>query len=442
MIVLLLLAVQQIEFYDWSGASVTTRGEGTLEVKTAWGRLKVPLSEIDLLRFCRLREEVMADLGGHINRGIALLESPNADESRKGEAQLVAHAHPTLAEISAVCQGSLGSKQLGLQRVIQGIQNSRGSPATDILSGPSLFVRGWVTSDAITVGTAKRPITSLHLISRLPMRELAGPLLVRMTDGTILSGKFTSGTLRVGTTDVVLANLRQAVIAPGGKAVVEADRKLEGKVDGTSLSLETSFGTVDLPLKAVSAIMRADWSPFEGTQPDKDGYLREWLMYGNIEMQGDNFDAGHLDVLDESLVVPSPNEEMFGRKWIKHESLRNDINILEALPKERAENFVCYGALYIKSPKAQPVVMHAQSDDGIKAWLNGVLVHNNHVHRGLGAWTDQVSVTLQAGWNRLLIKVDNGGGPSGWRIRFVDQRNKGVTDLALSLRPPAIFLGR
>jgi hypothetical protein len=442
MMLLVLLAAQQVEFYDWSGASVTTQGEGTVEVKTAWGRLQVPLSEIDLLRFCRVREEVMADLGAHISRGIALLESTNGDESRKGEAQLIALGHPALAEINAIYQVSLGAKQLGLQRVIQAINTTRPSPHIDVLSGPSLFVRGWVTSESIKVGAEKRLISSLCLVHRHPMRDLAGPLLVRMTDGTILSGKFTKGTLRVGATDVVLANLRQAVIAPGGKAVVEADRKAEGKLDGTAITLETAFGPVELPLKALAAVMRADWSPFEGTKPDKDGYLREWLMYGNIAMEGDNFDAGHLDVLDESTVVPSPNEEMFGRKWIKHESPRNDINILEALPKERVDNFVCYGALYIKSSKAQAVVMHAQSDDGIKAWLNGELVHNNHVHRGLGAWTDQVSVTLQAGWNRLLIKVDNGGGPSGWRIRFVDSRNKGVTDLALSMRPPAIFLGR
>ena len=50
------------------------------------------------------------------------------------------------------------------------------------------------------------------------------------------------------------------------------------------------------------------------------------------------------------------------------------------------------------------------SDDGIKVWLNGQLVHANNVTRGAGPGQDKVEVTLKQGWNRLLLKITQSGG--------------------------------
>jgi len=50
------------------------------------------------------------------------------------------------------------------------------------------------------------------------------------------------------------------------------------------------------------------------------------------------------------------------------------------------------------------------SDDGIKAWLNGQLVHANNATRGLQVDQDLVPVQLKAGWNTLLLKITQGGG--------------------------------
>jgi hypothetical protein len=78
----------------------------------------------------------------------------------------------------------------------------------------------------------------------------------------------------------------------------------------------------------------------------------------------------------------------------------------------------------------------------VRLWLNGPLIHSNHVHRGVDHHPDLPAATLQAGWNRLVIKVDNGGGPSGWRVRFVGEGNKPFAGLTLTLEPPPIFRGR
>ncbi|MBN1360309.1 MAG: linear amide C-N hydrolase [Sedimentisphaerales bacterium] len=53
------------------------------------------------------------------------------------------------------------------------------------------------------------------------------------------------------------------------------------------------------------------------------------------------------------------------------------------------------------------------SDDGVKAWLNGQLVHANSVRRGISSGPDTVQVTLKKGGNSLLLKVTQDTGDWG-----------------------------
>ena len=79
------------------------------------------------------------------------------------------------------------------------------------------------------------------------------------------------------------------------------------------------------------------------------------------------------------------------------------------------DDHVAYGALTIESPKTQTVIMLVGSDDAVKVWLNGELVHNNPVDRGADDFQDRFSVTLKQGYNTLLVAVyERGGGWSGF----------------------------
>jgi hypothetical protein len=73
---------------------------------------------------------------------------------------------------------------------------------------------------------------------------------------------------------------------------------------------------------------------------------------------------------------------------------------------------VAYLRTWIHSRETQRARLELGSDDGIKAWLNGAVVHANKVDRGLAPGQDTVPVTLNEGWNMLLLKVTQGGG--GW----------------------------
>ena len=70
---------------------------------------------------------------------------------------------------------------------------------------------------------------------------------------------------------------------------------------------------------------------------------------------------------------------------------------------------VVYGSLTLNSPRKQETTMLVGSDDGVKVWLNGAVVHYNPTTRGAGDYQDAFPVTLKQGTNVLLVAVDNRG---------------------------------
>lgn len=75
-----------------------------------------------------------------------------------------------------------------------------------------------------------------------------------------------------------------------------------------------------------------------------------------------------------------------------------------------------YALITLVSAEAvEGAMMGVSSDDSVKVWLNGEVVHNNPVNRGrggAGSFQDTFSVDLVKGDNLLLIKVSERGG--GW----------------------------
>ena len=80
-------------------------------------------------------------------------------------------------------------------------------------------------------------------------------------------------------------------------------------------------------------------------------------------------------------------------------------NIADML-KGSIRDGVIYGSVSLHSPREQETTMYVGSDDGIKVWLNGALVHQEFHWRGRPEdYTDFFSVTLKQGRNVLLVAV-------------------------------------
>jgi putative heme-binding domain-containing protein len=102
-------------------------------------------------------------------------------------------------------------------------------------------------------------------------------------------------------------------------------------------------------------------------------------------------------------------------------------------------NAVAYAVTLIDAAQALDTRLLAGSDDGIKIWLNGKLVHANNVTRGAGPRQDVATVRFQAGLNRLMVKVNQGSG--GWAfVVEVEDPLGSLTEITtsevLQLAPP------
>lgn len=89
------------------------------------------------------------------------------------------------------------------------------------------------------------------------------------------------------------------------------------------------------------------------------------------------------------------------------------VNLAAFFPGQ--ENCVAYLRTAFTVPDAVDAVLLLGSDDGVKAWLNGALVHANNVDRGDVADQDQAAARLIRGTNTLMLKITQGGG--GWSAR-------------------------
>ena len=83
------------------------------------------------------------------------------------------------------------------------------------------------------------------------------------------------------------------------------------------------------------------------------------------------------------------------------------------------EQRVAYARTWIYSPKAQPARFEFGSDDGLKVWLNGDLVHAKNIARGITPNEDKFNVSLREGWNAILIKVTQNNQGWGFCARLV-----------------------
>ena len=89
-------------------------------------------------------------------------------------------------------------------------------------------------------------------------------------------------------------------------------------------------------------------------------------------------------------------------------------------PNNTVDDITSYALIVLKTKRAQKdVAMGVSSDDSVKVWVNGEVVHTNATNRGRGgdnSFQDHLKVDLKKGNNLVMIKVSERGG--GWGMHF------------------------
>jgi len=71
----------------------------------------------------------------------------------------------------------------------------------------------------------------------------------------------------------------------------------------------------------------------------------------------------------------------------------------------------------LTTARATRQVISLGSDDTLSVWLNGERLHHQEVYRGAKADQARIELDLVEGENHLLLKIVNGGGPSGFYFK-------------------------
>jgi len=160
-------------------------------------------------------------------------------------------------------------------------------------------------------------------------------------------------------------------------------------------------------------------------------FVTDWNLIGP-------FDAPDMDAL--LTAYPPEKETDPAKKYIGKNDIQAAWKVIRVEPSgfirpaqfiQPAELVIVYGLAYVYSPAERKTRMLVGSDDGVRVWINGRLIHSNPIYRGAYPDQDRVTVDLKQGWNKVLIKVLQGTGGWGFYLRFADPKN----ELKFGLQP-------
>ena len=151
------------------------------------------------------------------------------------------------------------------------------------------------------------------------------------------------------------------------------------------------------------------------------GCIVAWQMSGAYSEPG----KSATDLFDIAFAPERPDADEVKWKEVKAAG-DGQLDLAKALGgSQRA----AYMQAIIVVPTATDARLEVGSDDAVKVWLNGKVIHANNVMRAFTWAEDKIDVSLNSGRNILMLKVTQGGG--GWvgsaRVRKPDGST--LTDL-------------
>ncbi len=132
-------------------------------------------------------------------------------------------------------------------------------------------------------------------------------------------------------------------------------------------------------------------------------FIRDWVLCGPYSKPG----VTGATAIFKVPFGPELHDQTVDWKEVPSE---DHIGLAKLFPG--AENCDAYLRTTIVVPEDCTGMLLMGSDDGIKAWLNGAVVHSNNVDRSDVVDQDIVRVTLKKGANELVLKISQGG--AGW----------------------------
>jgi CubicO group peptidase (beta-lactamase class C family) len=168
---------------------------------------------------------------------------------------------------------------------------------------------------------------------------------------------------------------------------------------------------------------------YTGTQDGK--FLRDWYLAGPVNISNDPSKKPGITLQQEffnrtdnqnqhvSFKTPDTGKSFDLKNWKKISS-KADIIDLDSI-FNHADMASAYAYAVVVSNEAKPAMLAIGSDDAVKVWLNGKLIHKNWIARGTVQDNDIIPVNLVKGKNEILVEVQDMEGGWSFTARFLDE---------------------
>ncbi len=172
------------------------------------------------------------------------------------------------------------------------------------------------------------------------------------------------------------------------------------------------------PRIATPADLQAFLGAVSGGGPDlarKLGFVTQWHVIGPFPWSAaDGFSQNHIGAPAVDVAASITAADGKARTWRPAQGGGPSAIVDLAGLFGMVTNSVAYAFAEIDVPASSDAALRMGSDDGIKVWVNGEVVHEHNVDRGLAADQDQANAKLVAGKNKILVEITQGGG--GWNF--------------------------
>lgn len=214
--------------------------------------------------------------------------------------------------------------------------------------------------------------------------------------------------------------------------------KFDGYYDDEYKLMEIDLGTMILDRGKQRFILRCDGKNLASSgmkfqlvslklDPERE-FIKEWYVIGPFDNPMGTHDTEGLMISYPPEQVIDLNKSYKGKdgidvKWQKCQADENGLVNFEQHfnPKDYA---VAYALAYVWSADERSTKIFVGSDDGVRIWLNDQLIHDHLVKRGPIPDNDRVEGILNKGWNKLLVKVEQGEGWWGFYLRIPDPKKE------------------
>lgn len=155
------------------------------------------------------------------------------------------------------------------------------------------------------------------------------------------------------------------------------------------------------------------WAKSERDSATPAPSMKPWKSVGPFQAASAP-EAFSKEIGPEKLSSPDWAATYEDQSWQDQPDWKDGEAVVLSLPG----NSSLYLARIIHSSIAQSVSFSLGSDDGIQVWLNGTRIHANNASRGVAPNQDTATGELSAGENFLVVKINNGGGGSGFYFQM------------------------